>query len=130
LDNTPILIEVAKVPRKVQEQQRSAHRDHSPVRTVLPAVYIGGMPPSVNAARLAEFFAPHVTVKSAKVMLDDQGVSKGYGFVELPNSSAAEHAVKVLNNTELDGAKVAVRVRQLSPEYAKQNTLITGWYRR
>lgn len=95
-----------------------------PNRDFLPTLYIGGMPPSIDARRLAEFFAPHVEVRSAKVMLDENGRSKGYGFIEVPDVRSAEHAVATLHDTEMEGVKVAVRIRKVSIEYVTSFAIV------
>jgi hypothetical protein len=53
------------------------------------------------------------TVDSAKVIIDKfTGRSKGFGFVEMPNDSEAKNAINTLNETELDGRTIVVKVAE------------------
>ena len=48
-------------------------------------------------------------VDAIHVMTDrDTGRSKGFGFVEMPDSSAAQTALQALNGTALDGRALTV----------------------
>ena len=50
-------------------------------------------------------------VSSAKVIMDrDTGRSKGFGFVEMPNDDEANEAIQNLNESELDGRTIVVKV--------------------
>jgi RNA recognition motif-containing protein len=54
-------------------------------------------------------FEKHGTVVSAKVITDrDTRKSRGFGFVEMENSSDASNAIKALNDSELDGRNIVV----------------------
>lgn len=53
------------------------------------------------------------TVDSAKIIFDKfTGRSKGFGFVEMPNDGEAQNAIKSLNETELDGRTIVVKVAE------------------
>ena len=53
------------------------------------------------------------TVDSAKVIIDKfTGRSKGFGFVEMPNDDEAKSAINTLNETELDGRTIVVKVAE------------------
>jgi RNA recognition motif-containing protein len=63
----------------------------------------------VKDGRLQELFEVHGSVVSAKVITDrETGRSRGFGFVEMENSSDADNAIKALNNSELDGRNIVV----------------------
>lgn len=52
-------------------------------------------------------------VDSAKIIFDrEQGRSKGFGFVEMPNDDEANAAISELNDTELDGRTIVVKEAQ------------------
>jgi RNA recognition motif-containing protein len=72
-------------------------------------LYVGGLPYSVTDDRLQEIFSPHGTVDSARVITDRMtGRSRGFGFVEMSSQSEAEEAIQKLNDTDLEGRKLAV----------------------
>jgi len=67
---------------------------------------VGSLPWSVNDEKLKETFEAHGSVLSAKIIMDrDTNKSRGFGFVEMENSSDASKAIKALNETEIDGSK-------------------------
>jgi RNA recognition motif-containing protein len=70
---------------------------------------VGSLPWSVDDDALRETFEGHGSVVSAKVVKDrDTGRSRGFGFVEMENSSDAENAIKALNESELSGRNIVV----------------------
>ena len=72
-------------------------------------LFVGSLPWSVKDNTLQEIFEVHGSVVSAKVITDrDTGRSRGFGFVEMENSSDAENAIKALNNSEVDGRNIVV----------------------
>jgi RNA recognition motif-containing protein len=77
-------------------------------------LYVGNLPYSVTDADLNEAFGRFGTVTSAKVITDrDTGQSKGFGFVEMPDNSEADAAIKALNETALKGRNI--KVNQAKP---------------
>jgi RNA recognition motif-containing protein len=72
-------------------------------------LFVGSLPWSVKDSRLQELFEVHGSVVSAKVITDrETGRSRGFGFVEMENSSDADSAIKALNNSEVDGRNIVV----------------------
>jgi RNA recognition motif-containing protein len=72
-------------------------------------LFVGSLPWSVKDNTLQEIFEVHGSVVSAKVITDrETGRSRGFGFVEMENSSDANNAIKALNNSELDGRNIVV----------------------
>ena len=66
-------------------------------------------PWSVNDQKLKETFEQHGTVISAKIITDrDTQRSRGFGFVEMENSTDASKAIKALNDSEIDGRNIVV----------------------
>ncbi len=62
---------------------------------------------------LNALFTPFGAVQSCDLVLDkDSGLSKGFGFVEMPKAGAAKAAIKGLNNRVVDGAKIRVKLAQ------------------
>ena len=70
---------------------------------------VGSLPWSVNDQKLKETFEQHGTVISAKIITDrDTQRSRGFGFVEMENSTDASKAIKALNDSEIDGRNIVV----------------------
>jgi cold-inducible RNA-binding protein len=72
-------------------------------------LYVGNLSYEVTNASLEELFAPFGSVRSAQVIQDrDTGRSKGFGFVEMADDSAALAAIQGLNEKEHNGRPLAV----------------------
>jgi RNA recognition motif-containing protein len=72
-------------------------------------LFVGSLPWSVSDEELKQTFEKQGTVVSAKVIKDrDTGRSRGFGFVEMENSSDAKNAIKALNESELNGRNIVV----------------------
>lgn len=62
---------------------------------------------------LQEAFQEFGTISSVKVIIDKYtGRSKGFGFVEMPDDNEAAAAIEALNDTELDGRTIVVKVSE------------------
>lgn len=60
-------------------------------------------------------FEKHGKVQSCTVVIDEKtGVSKGFGFVEMPVPGESKAAMKSLNGTEVGGNKI--RVKRAAPK--------------
>jgi len=72
-------------------------------------IYVGNLPYSVTDDDLRDTFAEFGELASAEVVKDRfSGQSKGFGFVEMPNNSEADQAIKALNDQPLKGRKLTV----------------------
>ncbi len=77
-------------------------------------IYVGNLAYGVTQDDLREAFAAFGQVESANLITDKfTGDSKGFGFVEMPNNSEADAAIKGLNETPLKGRPL--RVNQAKP---------------
>ena len=77
-------------------------------------IYAGNLPYSVTEDDLKEAFAPFGDVANVQLITDKfSGQSKGFGFVEMPNNSEADGAIKSLNDTSLNGRDI--KVNQAKP---------------
>ena len=78
-------------------------------------LYVGNLPFSATDASLQDIFANCGTVESAKVITDrDSGRSKGFGFVEIEDDSAADDAINKMNGQTIGGRPV--RVSEAKPQ--------------
>jgi len=67
-------------------------------------------------AALKELFETYGRVQSCSIVSDaDTGLSKGFGFVEMPKVGEAKAAVRNLNGIELDRARIRVKKAQSKP---------------
>lgn len=72
---------------------------------------------STSEAQLRSLFEPYGTLQSCRIVMDPAtGVSKGFGFVEIPKVGGAKAAMKALNNTEVDGSRIRVKRAEAKPE--------------
>ncbi|MBP7767276.1 RNA-binding protein [Candidatus Saccharibacteria bacterium] len=72
-------------------------------------LFVGGLPYSTTDDELADVFAAHGTVASAKVITDrDTGRSKGFAFVEFENDDEGKAAEKALNGADMGGRSITV----------------------
>ena len=72
-------------------------------------IYVGNLAYQVTDADLKTAFEAHGEVDSARVIMDrDSGRSKGFGFVEMSDSTQANAAIEALNGTELNGRALTV----------------------
>ncbi|KAL0319328.1 UNVERIFIED_CONTAM: Polyadenylate-binding protein 5 [Sesamum angustifolium] len=70
-------------------------------------LYVKNLDKSITSARLQEIFSEHGTVLSCKVAEED-GISKGFGFVQFDSEDTAMAALNALHDTVLEGKKLYV----------------------
>ena len=72
-------------------------------------IYAGNLPYSTTEDELRSLFEEFGQVEDVAVISDRKtGRSKGFGFVEMPNNSEADNAIKTLNSTALKGRMITV----------------------
>ena len=70
---------------------------------------VGNLSYNSDDDTLRELFSRHGAVIKAQVVMDrETGRSRGFGFVEMENSSAANAAIQALNGAEVDGRSLKV----------------------
>ena len=73
-------------------------------------IYVGNLAHGVTDGELNAVFSEFGEVSSAKVIKDKHsGRSKGYGFVEMTNDSAANEAIKALDGSPLQWSAAELR---------------------
>ncbi|GBF93221.1 hypothetical protein Rsub_05953 [Raphidocelis subcapitata] len=75
-------------------------------------LYIKNLADDVNDDVLREEFAPYGTITSHKVMVDDKGKSRGFGFVCYTSHEEATRAVTEMNGKMLRGKPLYVALAQ------------------
>ena len=72
-------------------------------------IYVGNLAHELTEEELKEAFEAFGQVESAKIITDRySGVSRGFGFVEMPTKAEAEAAIAELNGKELKGRTLTV----------------------
>jgi len=72
-------------------------------------IYVSNLGFNAQDQDLKKIFAPYGEVTSAKVIMDKfSGRSKGFGFVDMPDDTAAKKAITELDNSTVDGRSVKV----------------------
>lgn len=72
-------------------------------------IYVGNLPYSLTEDDLRAAFSEFGEVSSANIIMDKMsGQSKGFGFVEMPDDSEADQAIKALNESALNGRNIKV----------------------
>jgi RNA recognition motif-containing protein len=73
-------------------------------------LFVGNLPYSATEADITDFFTQAgVTVDSVNVMRDRfTGEARGFGFVEINDDTAANHAIEACNGRDLMGRAMVV----------------------
>ena len=72
-------------------------------------IYVSNLSFNVKDEDLKDFFTPYGEVTSAKVINDKfTGQSKGFGFVEMTDSTAAKKAITELDQASVEGRTIKV----------------------
>jgi RNA recognition motif-containing protein len=83
-------------------------------------IYIGQLPYSMTEEELREMFLEYGEINSLNLIKDKfSGQSKGFGFIDMPNNSEADKAIKALNKSMLKGREIKVNQAE---ERRKKNT--------
>ena len=78
-------------------------------------LFIGGLPFSTSTDELGQLFNQVQGVESVAIVTDrDTGQSRGFGFVEMATSEAADEAVQKLNGSTLGGRTLTVQIAKPS----------------
>ena len=77
-------------------------------------IYVGNLSYNVTEDDLKALFSEFGEVESVNIIKDHfSGQSKGFAFVEMPDNSEADKAMKALNGSELKGREI--KVNQAKP---------------
>ena len=72
-------------------------------------LYVGNLPYNMTNDGLSDLFSPHGGVTSAQVIMDrETNRSKGFGFVEMSDSGAADAAIAALDGKDNGGRNLKV----------------------
>ena len=80
-------------------------------------IYVSNLSFNVQDEDLKEFFTEYGDVTSAKVINDrETGRSRGFGFVEMSDDTAANKAIAELNDATVEGRNIKVMVAKPKEE--------------
>lgn len=71
-------------------------------------LYISNLSHGATKEQVEELFQQAGAVVSVKVMLDKEGLGKGYGFVEMASTEEAENAKTMLHHSIVDGKEIEI----------------------
>jgi len=76
-------------------------------------LYVGNLPFSATESDLRSLFEPHGSIASVNVITDrETGRARGFAFVEMEESSAAENAMRALDGSDMGGRSLRVNEAQ------------------
>lgn len=94
-------------------------------------IFVGNIAAQVSDQELEDLFKEFGDIKSVKIIRDMfTQASKGFGFVEMKEKSAAEEAIKELNTKEISGKKLVVNEARPQMDNRKKSGPKTGGSRR
>jgi len=88
------------VPKKERQAKIEQYRAN------FTNVYVKNLDEKVTDAELSTMFSKYGPITSAVVQKDEEGKSKGFGFVNFENHQDAQKAVEALNETEQAEGKI------------------------
>ncbi len=81
-------------------------------------IYVGNMSYEVSEDDLRQAFGAFGQVKSINIITDKyNGLSKGFGFIEMPSQPEAQAAIEGLNGKALKGRDLTVNEARPRPEH-------------
>ena len=79
-------------------------------------LFVGNLSFNTDEHRLEELFQSVGAVDSVNIVRDQMtGRARGFAFVEMQTDEAAQSAIQKLNDTDLDGRKIAVNEARPKP---------------
>ena len=86
-------------------------------------IFVGSLAQGVTEQDLRQAFAAFGQVTSATIVTDKfTGVSRGFGFVEMPGKAEAQAAITGLNYQELKGQTIKVSEARPNPQGGRGNS--------
>jgi len=80
-------------------------------------LFIGNIPYSLTDNELHQFSAEHGDVIAAAIVRDERQRSRGFGFVRLVDTQAAQAAVVAMHGKELQGRTIRVSLADNNSRY-------------
>ena len=72
-------------------------------------IFVSNIPFASDAEDVRQLFEPYGTVQRVNLITDrETGRSRGFGFVEMPNTNEAKAAIEALQGVELQGRVLTI----------------------
>mmetsp|Transcript_2777 Transcript_2777/g.8717 ORF Transcript_2777/g.8717 Transcript_2777/m.8717 type:complete len:646 (+) Transcript_2777:2541-4478(+) len=117
LNNTPI----KERPCRIMWSQR----DPSIRKSGVGNIFIKNLDKSIDHTSLYDTFSEYGNILSCKVAMDENGNSKGYGFVHYETQEMAKKAIEEVNGMEIEGKEVFVG--RFVPRQERQSATATNF---
>mgnify|MGYP002385765359 CR=1 FL=1 len=127
LNNKPLYVGRAQ---KKSERESELRRKYEQLKLEHLAKYTGinlyikNLEDEVNEESLRKEFANYGKIKTVRVMTDDKGVTKGFGFVCFTTPEEAQRALAEMNGRILPGCKKPLYVNLHEPEEQRRLKLM------
>ena len=95
-------------------------RDPTARRAAVGNIFIKNLDAKVDSRTLMDAFSLMGPIVSSRIVADDAGKSKGYGFVQFETDAAAKRAVEEFNGAEFEGKQIFVGPFQRSQDRKKE----------
>ena len=79
-------------------------------------LFVASLSFKIRDDHLLDIFTAVGNVVSAKVIIDRDGRSRGYGFVEMSSEEEAQKAISILNGSSHFGREIVVNKQQPKPK--------------
>ena len=74
-------------------------------------ILVRNLPRHLDEHDLQDLFEPFGTISEVNIVMDQRtGESKGFGFVNMPIANEGKAAIKALNNRDIEGERIRVKV--------------------
>lgn len=104
---------VARAQKKSErDQMLKKLRDDRALKYQGINLYVKNLDDSVNDSKLEEAFAGFGGISSCKVMVDEKGNSRGFGFVCFSKAEEASRAITEMNGSMLEGKPIYVALAE------------------
>lgn len=78
-------------------------------------IYVGNLSPEADIEAIKIAFSGFGEIKDIRIIKDRTGKSKGYAFIEMPNTEEAQKAIDSLNGRELAGRALKLNFAKSKP---------------
>ena len=84
-------------------------------------LYVGNLSFTTDEGSLSDLFEQFGEVSTCKIIKDrDSGRSKGFGFIEMSSSEAAQKAISNLDGSDFDGRNL--KVNEAKPQEKRERS--------